>query len=134
VTNSFGTRNFVQPMGTFKFPMGSRQVLNMFPRFSMCSPRMFSIAPRFNPICLAQSPPLRTCTCGPKGEALHLFTLGSLHSFNFFFCNGPIKLAHCRKQKVGVVRHPQLINLKHDKTANLLEVDSKPEFFKINIL
>ncbi|CAM6034844.1 unnamed protein product [Sphagnum compactum] len=26
----------------------------------MCSPRVFSIAPRFNPICLAQSPPLLT--------------------------------------------------------------------------
>jgi hypothetical protein len=25
--------------------------------------------------------------------------LGSLHSFNFFFGNGPIKLAHCKKKK-----------------------------------
>jgi hypothetical protein len=25
--------------------------------------------------------------------------LGSLHSFNFFFCDGPIKLAHCQKKK-----------------------------------
>ncbi len=81
----------------------------------MCSPRMFSIALRFNLICFAVSPPLRTCTCGPKGEALHLFYFGEPPQFQLFFCNGPIKLAHCRKQKVGVVRHPQLINLKHNK-------------------
>jgi len=30
----------------FKFPMGSHQVLNMFPRFPMCSWRVFSIAPQ----------------------------------------------------------------------------------------
>jgi len=34
-----------------------------------------------------------------------------------FFCDGPIKLAHCKKKKkkVGVVRHPQLINMKQNK-------------------
>jgi hypothetical protein len=42
----------------FKFPMDSHQVLNTFPRFPMCSPRVFRIAPCFNPICFAQSPPL----------------------------------------------------------------------------
>jgi hypothetical protein len=33
--------------------------------------------------------------------------LGNLHSFNIF-CNGPIKLAHCKKEKekVELVRHP----------------------------
>jgi hypothetical protein len=41
----------------FKFPVGSHQVPNMLPRFPMCSPRVFPIAPRFNPICFAQSPP-----------------------------------------------------------------------------
>jgi hypothetical protein len=58
----------------------------------MCSIRMFPIAPCFNPICFicfAQSPPLLTYRCGPKGEALHLSIessiLGSLHSFNFLF-------------------------------------------------
>jgi hypothetical protein len=64
-------------------------VLNMFPRFSMCSPRVFPIAPGFNPICFAQSPPPLTYMGGPKGEALHLSIessiLGSLHGFNFFF-------------------------------------------------
>jgi hypothetical protein len=38
----------------------------------MCSPRVFPIAPRFNPICFAQSPPLLTYIGGPKPEALHL--------------------------------------------------------------
>jgi hypothetical protein len=43
----------------------------MFPRFPMCSTRVFLITPSFNPICFAQSPPLLTCIGGPKGEALH---------------------------------------------------------------
>ncbi len=56
----------------FKFPMGSHQILNMFPKFPMCSPRVFPIAPRFDPICFAQSPPLLTYIGGPKGEELHI--------------------------------------------------------------
>ncbi len=57
-------------------------------RFSICSPRMFPIAPRFNPICFCQSPPLFSYIGGPKGEALYFSIessiLGSLHSFKFF--------------------------------------------------
>jgi hypothetical protein len=64
-------------------------VPNMFPRFPMCFPRVFPIAPRFNPICFAQSPPLLTYIHGPKGEALYhsieSSNLRSLHSFNLFF-------------------------------------------------
>jgi hypothetical protein len=56
------------------------------------SPRLFPIAPHFNPTCLAQSPPLHTYIGEPKGEALHLSIessiLGYLHSFNFFFVMG----------------------------------------------
>jgi hypothetical protein len=62
-----------------KFSMGSHQVPNMFLRFSMCSPRVFSIAPHFNPICFAASPPLLIYIGWPKGEALHL----SIDSFIF---------------------------------------------------
>jgi hypothetical protein len=56
---------------------------------------------------------------GPKGEALQLSIessiLGSVHSF-FFFGDGPIRLAHCKKKKeVGLVRHCQLINMKQKK-------------------
>ncbi len=47
--------------------------------FSICSlgsldvpPRVFPIAPRFNPICFAQRPPLLTYIAGLKGKALHL--------------------------------------------------------------
>ncbi len=58
----------------------------------MCSTRVFPIAPRFNPLWFAQSPPLLNSIGGPKGEALHLSMessiLGSLHSFNFFFVMG----------------------------------------------
>jgi len=38
----------------------------------MSSPRVFLIAPPFNPICFAQSPPLFSYIGGPKVEALHL--------------------------------------------------------------
>ncbi len=78
----------------FKFPIGSHRVLIIFPMFAICSPpRVFPIAPCFNLICFAQSPPLLTYVVGgPKGEALHLSIessiLGSLHSFNFFFAMG----------------------------------------------
>jgi hypothetical protein len=68
----------------------SLQVPNGFPicslSFQCFSPRVFPIAPRFNPICFAQSPPLLTYR--------------------------PIKITHCKK-KVGLVRHPQLIDSTH---------------------
>jgi hypothetical protein len=82
--------------------MGSHQVLNMFPRFQMCSPRVFPIPPHLNPICFAQSPPLLTYIGGPKGEALHLprvIIWGASFLVSTFFCDGPIKLAHCQKKK-----------------------------------
>jgi hypothetical protein len=77
VTNSFGNRNFMQPMGRLSmhskcldffsfsfvpkmFPSSSQWVPKMFVRFPMCSLRVFPIAPHFNPICFAQSPPLLT--------------------------------------------------------------------------
>jgi hypothetical protein len=92
--NSFGNRNFMQPMGrlsmhskcldffSFKFWVGGGRIFFHFSfvpfKFSMgsqwvpiCSPRVFSIAPRFNPICFAHSPPLLTCIGGPKKEALY---------------------------------------------------------------
>jgi len=115
VTNSFGNRNFMQPMGrlsmhskcldffAFKFgqgwggryffifpsfPICSLQVPNGFPSGSQYVPYVFPIAPCFNPIRFAQSPPLLTYVGGPKGETLHLCIefsiLGSLHRFNFF--------------------------------------------------
>jgi len=43
----------------FKFSMGSHQVFNVFPKG-------FPIAPHFNPICFAQSPPLLTHIGGPN--------------------------------------------------------------------
>jgi len=41
---------------------------------------------------------------------------------NFFFCDGPIKLAHYQKEKVGLVRHPQLINMKQNTCVSTLIV------------
>jgi len=83
----------------------------------MCSPRMFPIAPHFNPICFAQSPPLVTYIGGAKGEAPHLSIessiLGRLHSFNFsFLVMGESNWLIAKKIKIGLVWHPQLINIK----------------------
>ncbi len=58
------------------FPSNSQCVpirfFNMFPMIPMCSPKVFQIAPCFNPVCFAQSTLLFTYIVGPKGEALHL--------------------------------------------------------------
>ncbi len=81
----------------------------------MGSPMLFPIAPRFSPICFAQSPALLTYTGGPKGEALYFSTessiLGSLHNFNFFlrWANQIGSLQEIFKKKVGLVRHRQLL-------------------------
>jgi hypothetical protein len=79
------------------------QVPNMFPRFPMCSPRVLPIAPRFNPLYFAQSPPLLTYIGEPKGEALHLSMessiLGSLHSFYFLLVMGQSNWLIAKKRK-----------------------------------
>ncbi len=129
MTNSFGNRNFMQPMGglnmrpkcldffSFKFCVAGgcfSFVLNMFP---MCSPMVFPIAPHFNPLCLAHSPPLLTFIGGPKGEVLNLSIessiLGSLHSF-IFFLQWAKSMAHYEKKKLDL-RHSELINMKQNR-------------------
>ncbi len=87
-------------------------ILSLFPTCSLYVTFKFQVKFPLG----SQSPPLPTYIGGPKGEALHLsiesfILVGSLHSLNFFF-NGPIKIAHWKK-KVGLVRHPQLININH---------------------
>jgi hypothetical protein len=80
----------------------------------ICFPRGFPLAPHFNPICFAQSPPLLTYIGAPKGEALHLSIessiLGTLHSLNFF-ATGQLNWFIVKK-KFGLIRHLQLINMK----------------------
>jgi hypothetical protein len=90
-------------------PTCSIQVSISFP---MCSLKVFPIAPCFNPICFAQSPPLLTYIGGPKEETLHL----SIES-STCFCNRPIKLAHCqkKKKKFNLRGIPKLINIKQNK-------------------
>jgi hypothetical protein len=87
-------------------------------KFPMCSPIVFPIASRFNPICFAQSPPFLTLYTWAKGEGTpsfrRIFYCGEPPQFRFYF-HGPIKLAHCKKQKVGLVRHPQLITMELNK-------------------
>ncbi len=101
-------------------PTCSFQVLNMFLRFPMCSPRVFPIAPRFNPISFAQSPPLCTYIAGPKEKTLHLsiefYILGRLRSFNFYLqWANQISSTQKKREKVGLVRHTRLINMKQNK-------------------
>jgi hypothetical protein len=95
----------------FKFPMGSI-------RFSICSPRVFTIAPRSNPICFAQSPPpshlCRWAEGGGTPSFHRIFYLGSLHSFNRFL-QWANQIHLLQKKKVGLVRHPQQINMKQNK-------------------
>jgi hypothetical protein len=66
----------------------------------------------------AQSPPLLTYTRGPKEEALQLSIessiLGSLHSFNFFL-RWANQIGSLQKEQVGLVRHPQVINMKQNR-------------------
>jgi ferredoxin len=44
--------------------MCSYHIPKLFPKFSMCSPRVFPIAPSIKPICFAQNPPLLTYIAG----------------------------------------------------------------------
>jgi hypothetical protein len=74
----------------------------------------------FNPICFAQSPPLLTYIGGPKGKAflqiyVESFILGSLHNFSFSL-QGVNQIGKLGKKKIGLVRHAQLVNMKHNKT------------------
>jgi hypothetical protein len=155
VTNSFGNRNFMQPIGRLsmhskclalfsfkfwvwgegrmfsfflcsqhvpplKFSMGSHQVPSMFPRFSMCCPMVFPIAPHFNPICFAESPPLLTYRmAGHSIFPLKLLYLGSLHSFNVFFLLWANQIGSLQKKKSWPCDTPQLINMKQNKYPQL---------------
>jgi hypothetical protein len=44
--------------------MCSYHVPKLFPKFSMCSSRVFPIAPNIKPTCFAQNPPLLTYIAG----------------------------------------------------------------------
>jgi hypothetical protein len=89
----------------------------------MCSPRLLPIAPRFNPLCFAHSPPLLAYIAGPKGEALHysieISILGSLHRFKFFAMSQSNWLFAKNKLKVELVRDPILINMKQNRQGVL---------------
>jgi hypothetical protein len=78
----------------------------------MCSPRVFPIAPCFNPICFAQSPPLLTYIAGPKEKTLDLsiesFIFGEALWFQFHYATDQSNWFIVKKKyKVELVRHPQ---------------------------
>jgi hypothetical protein len=82
------------------------------------SPRVFPIACHFNPTCLTQSPPLHTYIGEPNGEALHLSIESSILCTSivstFFFVMNQSNWLIAKKES-GLVRHPQLINMKQNK-------------------
>ncbi len=97
-------------------------VPNKFPSSSQWVPIRFPICSQGSQ-CVPNSTSFESHMFCPKSSPSHLYRWakgggissfhrifyfgGSLHSFNFCFCYGPIKLAHCKKE-VGHVRHPQL--------------------------
>jgi hypothetical protein len=100
--------------GFFSFfllsPLCSLQVSNGFPSIFIVFLKVFPVAPRFNPICFAQSRPLLTHIGGPIEE-------GSAPSFHRIFHVGGASIvsrfgksnwliAKKTKKKVGLVRHP----------------------------
>jgi len=132
VTNSFGKRKFMQPMGRPKHALKvpcffSFQVLGqgegffffIFPWFPSCShyvpqvpnefPNMFSIAPHFYSIMLWQmlsSFHLYTWAKGKEHCTSKLNLLWGASIVSFFLSDGPIKLAHCnQKKKTELGRH-----------------------------
>ncbi len=134
------TRKVVQPMGRLskhsKCLDGGRTsfhfffVPNMFPsssqwvpiRLPICSlgSQCISLGCSQSHMFCPKSSLSHTYIAGPKGSvALHslqnLLLWGASIVSTFFNCHGPMKLAQCKKQKVGLVRHPKLINMKHNK-------------------
>jgi hypothetical protein len=76
---------------------------------------VFPITTCFNPICFPQSPLLFTYIGAPNGEALHLSIessiLGGLHSLWWANQIGSLQ----KENKIKLVKHPQLINMKQNK-------------------
>jgi len=67
-------------------------------------------------MCFAQSPPLLTYIAGPMGEALHLSLESSIWGASivstfFVMSQSNWLIAKEKNKKVGLVRHPQLINI-----------------------
>ncbi len=129
VMKSFGKRNFMQPMGRPKHALkascffsfyvlgwGRGKIFFHFSRlpnvFALCSfqvPNGFPIfSPTFSPylltfICLGKWCPPFTYMGGQKGRNCTvqniIFCFGESPLFLFFWSDGPIKLAHCPKNK-----------------------------------
>ncbi len=131
VTNSFGNRNFMQPMGRLSmhsnaliffilsfgwegggffqfsfvpkmFPSSSQWVLLGFQYVPQgCSQQHLARIPYALPKVL----PLLTYAGGLKAEALHLSIESSIWGASIastVFCNGPIKFTYCKKKKLDL--------------------------------
>ncbi len=125
VTNSFGKKNFIQPMGRPKhalkvasyfllsFFFGGGGFFFIFPQFLMGSHRAFNMFPKFpmgSPICYPQHLTfilLSLILGGQRGGILYFKIEPSIASIvSFFVSDGPIKLAYCNpKKKRELTRH-----------------------------
>jgi len=96
---------------------GGRGFFFFFPLFPTCSlqvPSGFPIAPHFNPMCFAQSSPLLTYIVGRHSIFPQNLLFWGAFIVSTFFCDGPMKSAHCKK-KNWTCEAPQLINMKQHK-------------------
>ncbi len=74
----------------------------MFPKFAMCSSRVFPIAPHFISYPLPNSSPFLTyITSQMRGtqSSYRNYYLGQPPKFQFLLAYGPIKMAYCQKKK-----------------------------------
>jgi hypothetical protein len=122
----FKQKKFIFPL----FPSSSQWVCIRFAICSLCSqcvpPRVFPIGPHFNPIhMLCQKSSASHLYRWAKGGDTPPSNLGSLHSLNFFFflkkknfvffVIGQSNWFIAKEKKVGLLRHPQLINKKQNR-------------------
>jgi hypothetical protein len=72
--------------------------------------------------------PRFTCIVGPKGATVHLsiesFVLGHFHSFDLFL-GWANQICSLWKKKGGLVKHPQLINMKQKNNYTKKDLKTK---------
>jgi hypothetical protein len=115
-------------LGIYFCYMQKTKYYNMFPRFPICSPRVFPIAPRFNLICFAQNPPLLTYIAGPKEKALYLLIEssivgGELPWFQLFFVMGQsnLGLIFCHSARQGRAASKAMPCKRGDSCTHLMQ-------------
>ncbi len=88
--------------GAGVFPWSSQEVPKGFSKFPVCSPICFYSTTLLSPMLRPKVLPFLTYIARPMGRHSILqqqtFILGSLQSFSFFFCDGPINVTLCNQK------------------------------------